>query len=250
MDADETAFPALDALDDLPPLNPELVAWANKAAAIDAEAKRRLSGRGLLAFASCLLLAGVATAQDDKKPKVQVNGGLQAEIVSLARQGQWTITAQVRLTNTSQNTAFILIMGIPTAVDDAGMRYDRLPGGGAAVSGVAFCEGPHEVPPRARACLGLPKVEPQFLFPMQGFTEIAPDKSALANISIVACCNGPSGGKAKLAFELAYRMVKPEDVDKDPDIPEADRRKRVRISSVDFPPQEVVTSTIKFDPVK
>ena len=195
-------------------------------------------------LASCLLLAASAAAQE--KPKVAVNGGLQAEIVSMARQGQWTVTAQVRLTNTSQNTAFILIMGIPTAVDEAGMHYDRLQG----VSGVAFCEGPHEVPPRARTCLGLPKVEPQFLFPMQGFTEIDPDKSALVNISIVACCNGPSGGKAKLALELAYRIVKPEDVDKDPDIPEAERRKRVRISSVDFPPQEVVTSSIKFGDVK
>ena len=49
MDAEETAFPALDALDDPPKLNPELVAWANTAAAINAEAveKRRRTGRGL-----------------------------------------------------------------------------------------------------------------------------------------------------------------------------------------------------------
>jgi hypothetical protein len=48
MDAEETAFPALDALDDLPKLNPELVAWANEAAAINAEAlERRRSGRVL-----------------------------------------------------------------------------------------------------------------------------------------------------------------------------------------------------------
>ena len=118
------------------------------------------------------------------------------------------------------------------------------------MSGVAFCEGPHEVPPRARTCIGLPKVEPQFLFPMQGYTEIDPGKSALVNISIVACCNGSSGGKARLTLEMAYRMVKPEDVEKDPDLPEANRRKRVQISSIDFPPQEVVSSTIKFDEVK
>ncbi|MDP9128348.1 MAG: hypothetical protein M3N08_08845 [Pseudomonadota bacterium] len=34
MDADETAFPALDVLDDLPKLNPELVAWANVTGAL------------------------------------------------------------------------------------------------------------------------------------------------------------------------------------------------------------------------
>lgn len=38
MDAEETAFPALDALHDLPKLNPELVAWANEAPAITTEA--------------------------------------------------------------------------------------------------------------------------------------------------------------------------------------------------------------------
>lgn len=86
-----------------------------------------------------------------------------------------------------------------------------------------------------------------FIFPLQGYTEIDSGKSALVNISISGSTNGPSGGKARLAFELAYRMVKPEDVDKDPDVPEADRRKRVRISGIDFPPQELVTSTIKFD---
>jgi hypothetical protein len=35
--AEETAFPALDELDDLPKLNQELVAWANKEAAAIAE---------------------------------------------------------------------------------------------------------------------------------------------------------------------------------------------------------------------
>ena len=87
-------------------------------------------------LASLLLLVASAAGQDkkppkvdDKPPKVDV-GGLEAQLVTIARQGQWTITAQVRLTNTSPNTAFILIMGIPTAVDESGMHYDRLPGGG------------------------------------------------------------------------------------------------------------------------
>ena len=49
MDAEETAFSALDALDDLPKLNPELVAWANEAAAITAEAAEFRKRRAVLA---------------------------------------------------------------------------------------------------------------------------------------------------------------------------------------------------------
>jgi hypothetical protein len=54
MDAEETAFPALGALDDLPKLSPELVAWANEAAAINAEAvERRRMGRGWSLHPAC-----------------------------------------------------------------------------------------------------------------------------------------------------------------------------------------------------
>jgi hypothetical protein len=42
-----------------------------------------------------------------------------------------------------------------------------------AVNGVAFCRGPNINPPAPRLCVGLPRVDDENLFPLQGYTEFA-----------------------------------------------------------------------------
>jgi hypothetical protein len=238
MDAEETAFPALDALDDLPKLNPELVAWANRAAAITAEAaERRRSGRGL-AFASCLLLlAGSAAAETT----VRLSGGLKGEVIQMGREGR-VLTLAMKITNESKDAdAFILLFGEPSAFDDAGGRWNIV----QAVTGVAYCPGPFTSPPTFRLCVGIPRVT-ETLFPMQGYTDIQPGQSVTVHYQFTG--GGEKGERISLAHDLAYRFATAE---KDAGMSDAQKLKALRFGSLsyEFTQKEVVTSSIKFGDV-
>src|ERR1035438_8759323 len=91
--------------------------------------------REMRLIASCLLLVATAAAQET--PTVELNGGMQGQLLSLGRQG-YGLTAAVKIANKAQDHVFVLLFGAPSAVDDAGVRFDVM----QAINGVAFCRGP------------------------------------------------------------------------------------------------------------
>jgi hypothetical protein len=117
-------------------------------------------------LAACL--AQVAGAVGDEPPTVELNGGMQGQLLSLGRRN-YVLTAAVKITDKGQDHVLLLLFGAPSAVDDASVGFE-LP---QAVNGVAFCRGPNINPRAPRLCVGLPKVDDENLFPLQGYTEFA-----------------------------------------------------------------------------
>jgi hypothetical protein len=75
-------------------------------------------------LASCLLLASAAAAQET--PTVELNGGMQAQLLALGHQRDAVLTAAVKITNKGQDHVFLLLYGIPSAIEDSGGRFDVL----------------------------------------------------------------------------------------------------------------------------
>ena len=82
----------------------------------------------------CLLLVGgaAARAQDVKfevdVPAVNLNGGLKAQLLSLARvptgfAGRPLLTAAVKITNPGKDYAFLIFYDTVSAIDDAGVKF-------------------------------------------------------------------------------------------------------------------------------
>jgi hypothetical protein len=177
-------------------------------------------------LASCLLLVAGAAAQ---APTVELNGGLQARIISLGRD-RGTLSVGVKITNTGKDYAFILLFGEPSAFDDAGGRFGIV----HAVTGVAYCPGPQTNPPSTRLCVGLPRVDDHNLFPLHGYTEIDPGKSVNAHFSFNG--GGDKGERISFTAEMAYRFVKEAELAQDADVPDQRKLKALRFGTLSFDP--------------
>lgn len=176
-------------------------------------------------LASCLLLTAAAACQSTT---VELNGGLQAQIISMGRD-RGSLTVAVKITNTGKDHAFMLLFGEPSAFDDAGGRFSIVRG----VTGVAYCPGPQTNPPSTRLCVGLPRVDGN-LFPLQGYTEIDPGKSVIAHFSFNG--GGDKGEHISLSAEMAYRFVKEADLAQDADVPDQRKLKTLRFGTLSFEP--------------
>ena len=186
-------------------------------------------------LASCLLLVATASAQEPK-PTVELNGGLEAQLLTLGRGkgSRPVLTAAVKITNKGQDNVFLLLFGPVSAVDDAGGRFDSV----EDITGVAYCPGPQTNPPSTRRCVGIPQVDDQYLFSLQGYTQIEPGKSIRVNFALTAM-NGSKGDRVSLSVEMAYRLVKAADLAKDADVPDKQKLKSVRFSTLSFEPVAV-----------
>jgi hypothetical protein len=180
-------------------------------------------------LASCLLL--VAGAAGQQNPTVELNGGLEAQLLTLGRDARSILTAAVRITNKGQDHVFLLFIGPPSAVDNAGGVFDF-----QSVNGVAFCRGTQN-PPSTRVCIGKPMDE-KYLSPLQGYTEIEPGKSIRVNI-VMRAAYGSKGEQVSLSAEIAYRLVKDADLAKDADVPDQQKLKALRIGTMSFEPVAV-----------
>jgi hypothetical protein len=188
-----------------------------------------------LLASSCLLLAALAAAQNQPATK---RPSLDAEITALSHDQGSTINVEVKITNNSEAHVFMLLFGEPSAFDDAGGHYGII----GEVAGVAYCPGPQTNPPSFRLCVGKPRVDSQYLFPLDGYTEIEPGQAATVHYTLRG--GGSGGQKCRLAQEVAYRTVKEADLPKPPDL------KSLHFGSLSFnnaAPGEVVTSRITFD---
>lgn len=187
-------------------------------------------------LASCLLLVATAAAQEPKAT-VQLNGGLEAQLLTLGRNSKGprpVLTAAVKITNKGQDNVFLLLFGPISVVDDAGGRFDSVDD----VTGVAYCPGPSTAPPSTRLCVGVPRVEDENLFSLQGYTQIEPGKSIRVNFALRAM-GGSTGERVSLSAEMAYRLVKEADLAKDGDVPDKQKLKSIRFSTLSFEPVAV-----------
>jgi hypothetical protein len=157
-------------------------------------------------LALCLLLAAGAAGQNTTAPK---RGELDFELTSLGRDASGsTITAVVKATNKSTSSVvFLLLVGAASAVDSSGGTY-----GNAQVNGVAYCSRPDRM-----ACV---TKDSSFFVPLETYTEIGPDQSATFIIVLKATPSNSKGDKITLAEQVAYRVMKEADRDKDASLPE------------------------------
>jgi len=153
----------------------------------------------------CLLLAGSAAGQNPTAPK---RGELVFELTSLGRDASGsTITAAVKATNKSTTSVvFLLLLSTVSAVDSSGGTYAN-----AQVNGVAYCS-------RADRMVCVTK-DSQFFVPLETYTEIGPEQSATFTMVLRASSNS-KGDKISLAEQVAYRVMKEADRDKDASLPE------------------------------
>jgi len=193
---------------------------------------------------TCLLFIGCVAGQDKPAPQ---RGLLEFKLVTLSKNERGdALTAAIKITNKTPFTFFLLLVGKPHAVDDAGGEYDVV----QSVDGVAYCKGYdsyHGDQTTKSVCVGN-NPKDQVFVPLDHYTEIDPDASA--NFTIVLHGRHSDGKTITLTQEIAARIVK--DIDADNNVPEAAKLKSLRFRSLDFNAklQEVVSSTINFGPVK
>jgi hypothetical protein len=186
---------------------------------------------------SCLLLVASASAETSVRLAA---GLLKGEVIQMGREGR-VLTLALKITNESKDAdAFILLFGEPSAFDDAGGRWNIV----QSVVGVAYCPGPITSPPTFRLCVGVPRVDDQYFYPMQGYTDIQPGGSVTVHYRFTG--GGEKGERISLAHDLAYRFATP---DKDAAMTDAEKLKAVRFGSLsfDFTQKEVVTFKMIYD---
>jgi len=170
-----------------------------------------------------------AAAQENRT--VALNGGLQAQMLSLGRttSGRPVITAAVKITNTGKDNVFLMFYGSISAVDEAGNKFDPP---GDAVSGIGYCNTEP-----AERCIGKPNGSP--FFPFQSYTVMDPGKSVTAHFRLVDLRGAQSAGKVSLSAQFAYRLVKETDMDKEADVPDAQKLRQIRTGNMSFEPLAV-----------
>ncbi len=189
-------------------------------------------------FVTFLLIVVAAGAQKvEAIPTVELNGGMQAQILSLGRDtksmGRPMLTATVKIANNGKDYVSLLLFGSLSAVDNAGGRFDVV----RSVAGVAYCPGPQTNPPSTRLCVGIPRVEDQYLFPLRGYSEIDPGKAITIHFALSSSSPVSKGDKISLSVEMAYRLV--SDLTTDADVPDKQKLKLLRFSTLSFEPVAV-----------
>ena len=191
--------------------------------------------RFVLASWAVVALAVAAVAQKPaENPTVDLNGGLQAQIITVGMNTRNalhpSLTMSVKITNGGKSTAFLLLYGVPSLIDDAGGQFEI-----KSVTGVAFCPGPQSNPPSTQLCIGIPRVVDGVVFSPRGYTRIDPGRSITANFFAIGTSN--TGGNLIFSEDIAYRLV--DDPAKDADLPDAQKLKQLQLGTLSFAPTAI-----------
>lgn len=193
------------------------------------------------ALGTALLLVAAASAQENRPTfsadtiAVNLNGGLKAQLLSVGRDavggaGRPVITAAVTISNPGKDYAFLMFYDIPSAIDDAGVKFTGWRDDG--ISGVGWCRtGPSE------RCLGIGN--PNAAFPFQSYTVIDPGNSVTAHFRLTTDAAASRGKSISLAAKYGYRIVKQADMDNDADVSDTQKLRQVRTGNLSFPPAPV-----------
>jgi hypothetical protein len=163
---------------------------------------------------------------------VKLNGGLEAEILSLGRSKDHRfLTVHVRMRNLGKNTAELALAGLPLATDNSGGAFRDL----ESISGIATCKYDGNFP--LSACLGIPE-EPRLVLALQGFTQIDPNPDPSAGITINMRLIGQSEGPlVSFSANLFFRFL--ADPAKNATLKDAEQYKQFRLMSLSFPSMPV-----------
>lgn len=149
---------------------------------------------------ACLLLVACAAGQDKPAPQ---RGLLEFKLTTLSKNERGdALTAAVKITNKTPFTYFLLLVGKPHAVDDAGGEYGVV----QSVDGVAYCKGYdsyHGDQTTKSVCVGN-NPKDQVFVPLDHYTQIDPDASA--NFTIVLHGRHSDGKTITLTQEIAAHI--------------------------------------------
>jgi hypothetical protein len=163
---------------------------------------------------------------------VKLNGGLEAEILSLGRSKEHDrLTVHIRIRNLGKNTAELLLVRNPlVATDNTGGAFDRP----ETVSGIAVCNNGGW--PSA-ACLGIPRAS-DYTVPLQGLTQLDPNPDPGAGITVNLLLAGHGDGPlVSFSANVFFRLV--ADPIKNATLTDAEQYRQFRLMSLSFPSMPV-----------
>lgn len=182
----------------------------------------------VLFFSFCWSTA-VAQAQSNV---VKLNGGLEAEILSIGRSADHEIiTLSLLISNKGKDTANVMLVGKEAVTDNKGgvfnWRY--------SLAGISDCGYNNDQP---LYCAGLPQPT-RDTPPLRAYTQIDPDREITVSFRLRADGGRASDGPlVSFSARLAYRMV--ADPLKDANLTEMEKLKQVRLMTLSFRPRTLV----------
>jgi hypothetical protein len=75
-------------------------------------------------------------------------------------------------------------------------------------------------------CIGKPTKDERWFVPLETYTEIGPEQSAVFTIALRASPSNSKGEKITLSGQIAFRVIKDADRDKDAGMPDSKNLKR------------------------
>ncbi len=174
-----------------------------------------------------LSLTKASKTQAQGQP-INLNGGLQAQVVSAGRDKTFkNLTASMTLTNKGKNTVYVLLLtgsGYPKAIDNTGTTFLY-----GSVGGIPVC--PSTVEPQ---CIGVPDVI-NGTPPLQNWLELDPGTSpATLNFQLfIPYAYESHGSLASLSCTLAYRTV--SDPTRDDALTDKQKRQQIHLMNLSFP---------------
>jgi hypothetical protein len=186
--------------------------------------------KNLLGILAAVLISPSSSslAQNNTVP---LNGGLEATLLKVGRtKDHRYLTLSMRISNKGTNTAFLLLVNEPTATDNIGGIFNAFP----VISGIAHCSYGSWA---SSYCLGIPK-KVDWTVPLQSFTQIDPSSNPSAGIVVNFRLNGQGDGPAiSFSADIYTRFV--SDLAKDDTLPDAEKYKQFRLTTLSFPPVRV-----------
>ncbi|HEV8413050.1 MAG TPA: hypothetical protein VGQ49_05620 [Bryobacteraceae bacterium] len=174
-----------------------------------------------------LTLSLISVSAHGQSRIVKLNGGLEAEILTLGRDTLgYNLTTSLRISNKGKSTAYLLLIGNPVATDNTGGVFNNVDN----LSGIASCRNVDY-----GLCIGAPKVVEGLTVPLQGYTQIDPDVEITINLRLNG--SGSKGPLVSLSANVAYRLV--SDSLKDETLSDLDKRKQLKLMSLSFPATSV-----------
>jgi hypothetical protein len=179
----------------------------------------------------CSLVQVLPTRAQTKS--IKLNGGLEAQVASIGRDKTFhELTVSITLANRGKNTIYLLLLpGVPSTgpkAQDAGITFFYM-----GSSGVAICGSSSTA-----ACIGIPRIVDTETPPLQSWTELDPDTSAVTVNFQLGTSHESHGHLASFSCAFAYRAV--SDPKMDDTLTETQKRERIQTMNLSLPPTPVV----------
>jgi hypothetical protein len=184
--------------------------------------------RALTILCGFMLFISLACAQGVTQ---KLNGGLEASVLNIGRNRDHNrLTVSLRIANRGTSTAYLLLVDRPMAIDNKGGVYNGL----QSVAGIARCDNGSWAPSN---CLGYPE-HPNWVVPLQSFTQIDPSSDPNAGIVVNFAFGGQGDGPVvSFSAHIYLRLV--SDPLRDETVPEATKYKQFHMMTLSFPPMRV-----------